>query len=368
MPARAGARQQAFGARRLHRGAAIRPADAMAVAVLPDGFIDRLLPAAQVSGLLLLELATFLSVGSARLPPLQPGGAEGMHEEIEQAREAHPDNRIPQPALAITLNFEVVVEQAGHRQARCPEGIRLVLFIVGIDAVEMDFSQVAVKIGPQDFAAGIEPIAPEAMLHLRFTNAVVVQQQPTGGFSAALVAVDADKLLAQFWGRQQVGIGAGDGLRRKLNRPLTTLELFGDGLQHQLAAGTVVEDPGVVGHAQGVALRVDAPVPLAVLLPEVVLGRRRRRVCGGELAHAGTAADVARHDGDGGLINQQAAFHRGEPAALGLVEQACNPAVKIGEFDGVGHAAEALETFAHRPHVIEIDCDMDRACKSFITA
>jgi hypothetical protein len=94
----------------------------------------------------------------------------------------------------------------------------------------VDFGQVAMEIGPQDFAAGIEPIAPQAVLHFGVADAVVVQPQPAGGLLPALVGVDAHKLLAQLWGRQQVGIGAGDGLRRKLNRPLAALELFGDGL------------------------------------------------------------------------------------------------------------------------------------------
>ena len=36
--------------------------------------------------------------------------------------------------------------------------------IVGIDPVEVDLRQVAVEVGPQDFAAGVEAVAAKAML------------------------------------------------------------------------------------------------------------------------------------------------------------------------------------------------------------
>jgi len=52
-----------------------------------------------------------------------------MHEEIEQAGEAHAHNRIPGAALAVTLHLEIVVEQAGHRQASGLEGIGLGLMV-----------------------------------------------------------------------------------------------------------------------------------------------------------------------------------------------------------------------------------------------
>ena len=51
------------------------------------------------------------------------------------------------------------------------------------------------------------------------------------------------------------------------------MELFGDRCVNNLLAGTRVIHPGVVGHAQGITLGVDAPVALIVLLPEVVFGR-----------------------------------------------------------------------------------------------
>ena len=58
----------------------------------------------------------------------------------------------------------------------------------------------------------------------------VVGGDPAAGMLAALIAVDADELSAQFWGAQQVGIGAGDGFGSELDRPLTALELLNNRL------------------------------------------------------------------------------------------------------------------------------------------
>ena len=78
------------------------------------------------------------------------------------------------------------------------------------------------------------------------------------------------------------------------------------------------------------------------------------------MAHAGAAADVAGHDRYGCFVDQQAALHRGELAALGLAQDLGHPAVEILQLDRVGHAAEALEGFANGSHVGEIHADLDR--------
>ena len=225
----------------------------------------------------------------------------------------------------------------------------------------MNFSQIAVEVGAEDLAAGVEAVAAQAVLQLGGADLGVVGGEPAAGLLAALVAVDADELCAQLWGGQQVGVGAGDGFRSELDRALTALELLNNRLQHRGPVGTVVEDPGVIGHAQRIPFRIDAPVALAVLLPKVLLGSGGRVVVGAELAHAGAAADVAGHDCDGSLIDQQAALHRGELAALGLIEDLGHAAVEVLELHRVGHATEALEGFAHGPHVGEIDADLNRA-------
>ena len=65
-----------------------------------------------------------------------------------------------------------------------------------------------------------------------------------------------------------------------------------------------MKNPGVVGHPQGIPFRIDAPVALTVLLPEVLLGGGGGGVLGIELAHAGTAANIAGHNCHRRLIDQ----------------------------------------------------------------
>ena len=224
------------------------------------------------------------------------------------------------------------------------------------------------EIGPQDFAAGVEAVAVEPVLQFRRADLAVVGGEPAARLLAALVAIDGDEFAAQLRGREQVGVGAGDRLGGELDGPFTALELFGDRFQHRGPIGAAVEHPGVVGHAQGIALGIDAPVALAVLLPEVFLGSGGRLIFGGKLAHASAAADVAGHDRDGGLINQQAAFDRTQLAALGFVENLGDPAIEVLELDRIGHAAKTLEGFAHRPHIGEVNRDLDRPVKAPIAA
>ena len=106
--------EQAFRPCRLHRGAAVRATQAVAIAVLPDCLVDGRFPATQVFRLTPFERKTFFGVGTTCFPPLQPGGAEGMHEKVEQSGEAHANDGIPGPALAIPLDFKLVIEEARH--------------------------------------------------------------------------------------------------------------------------------------------------------------------------------------------------------------------------------------------------------------
>ena len=53
-----------------------------------------------------------------------------------------------------------MVEQTGHRQSRSGKGIPLLLLIVGVKLVQVNLRQIAVKILANDFAAGVEAIAP----------------------------------------------------------------------------------------------------------------------------------------------------------------------------------------------------------------
>ena len=85
MPARGGAGEEALSAGGLHGRAAVGTAQAVAIAVVPNGLVDDLLPAAEVRGLFGFEGAAFFAVGAAGFPPGQPGGAKGMDKEVEQA-------------------------------------------------------------------------------------------------------------------------------------------------------------------------------------------------------------------------------------------------------------------------------------------
>ena len=165
-----------------------------------------------------------------------------------------------------------MIQQAGNRQGRGPKGIGLALVVAGVDLIEMDFRQVAVEIGAENLAAGVQAVAAEAMLELCRGDGPMVGHQPTTGFLLPLIAVDLDELAAQFQGVEQISVGPCDGFRRELDRSFAGVELLGDRRQHHLFAGTCVIHPGVIGHAQGIPLRVDAPVALVILLPEVVLG------------------------------------------------------------------------------------------------
>ena len=83
MPAGGSTGEQALGAGRLHGGAAVGPAQAMAVAVVPHRLVDDLLPAAEVAGFLHLVGQALRRVWPTSLPPLQPGAAKSMHKEIK---------------------------------------------------------------------------------------------------------------------------------------------------------------------------------------------------------------------------------------------------------------------------------------------
>ena len=342
----------------------------MAIAVIPHRFVHDLLPAAQILRFLGLEGAAFLGFRSAGLPPLEPGGAEGVHEEVEQAGEAHAHDRIPGAALAVALHLEAVVQQAGHSQAAGGEGLFLSLVILGVDPVQVDLGQVAVEVGAEDLAAGVEAVATEAVLQLCCADLGVVGGEPAAGFLAALIAIDLDEFGAQFRRAEQISVGAGDRFRSELDGALTGVELLSYRLEHRGAIGARVEHTGVIGHPQRIALGIDAPVAVAVLLPEVLLGAGGGEILGGELAHAGTAADVAGHDRHGGLVDQQAALHRGELPALGLAQDLGHPAVEILQLHRVGHTAETLQRFAHRTHVGQVHADLDRRAgvEALITA
>ena len=114
MPAGGGTGEQALGACGLNGGAAVGAAQSMADEVVPDRLIDDLLPTAQVSGFLLLEVQTFLGVRPASLPPVQPFRAEGMHKKVEQTSEADANDRVPFTALAVALHLKTMVEQTSN--------------------------------------------------------------------------------------------------------------------------------------------------------------------------------------------------------------------------------------------------------------
>ena len=104
---------------------------------------------------------------------------------------------------------------------------------------------------------------------------------------------------------QQVRVRAGNRFRRVLDGPLTALELLGDGLQNGGVIRCLVINPCVIGHPQGVPMRVNPPVAILVLLPQVVLGNSSQLVITTELTHPSAATDVARNDCHGGFVNQQ---------------------------------------------------------------
>ena len=114
MPAGGSTGEQALGACGLDRGAAVWTTQTMAVAVVPDRLIDDLLPAAQVSGFLLLEAKTLLGFRATGFPPAQPFRAEGMDEEVEQTGEADANDRVPFTALAVPLHLKTMVEQTSN--------------------------------------------------------------------------------------------------------------------------------------------------------------------------------------------------------------------------------------------------------------
>ncbi|CAI8155091.1 MAG: Uncharacterised protein [Synechococcus sp. CC9902] len=233
----------------------------------------------------------------------------------------------------------------------------------------MHLRKVAVEISTENLAAGIEAIAAQTMLEFVVADRAMVLNQPATCFLASLIAVDLDELTTELGGAEQIGVGTCDGFRRKLDGAFTGVKLLGHRRMHHLLARTGVVHPGVIRHAQSIALRIDAPVPLVILLPEIVLGRGCDVIIGGELPHAGTSADVAGHDGDGGFVDQQAAFDRGKSPALGFVEKTGDAAVEILQLHRVGHAAEPLEGFADRTHIAEVDVNLDQAAlETFIAA
>ena len=107
----------------------------------------------------------------------------------------------------------------------------------------------------------------------------------------------------------------------------------------------------MVCHAQRITLRINAPVALGILLPEIVFGIGGGAVIGTKLAHASTAANVAGNDGYGRLINQQTALHGAELTALGLIQYLGHPAIEILQFDRISHATKTLKGFTYRPHI-----------------
>ena len=304
MPAGGSTGEQALGASRLHGCAAVGTTQAMTVAVVPDRLIDDLLPTAQVSGFLLLEAQTLLGIRPASLPPAQPFRAEGMDEEVEQTGEADANDRVPFTALAVALHLKTMVEQTSNREGACTEGIGLSFLVAGVDLVEVHLGQIAVEIGAQDLAAGIQAVTAEAVLQLVGADGAMVVGQPTPRFLTTLVAVDLNEFRSQLRGGEQIGIGASDRFGSELDRAFAGVELLGHRCVHNVLAGTGVINAGVVGHPQRITLGVDPPVALLVLLPEVVLGGRSRLVVRSELAHAGAAADVSSHDRDGGFVDQ----------------------------------------------------------------
>ena len=63
-------------------------------------------------------------------------------------------------------------------------------------------------------------------------------------------------------------------------------------------------------------MRVDPPVAILVLLPQVVLGNSSKLVVTTELTHPSASPDIACHDRYGGLVNQQADLNRGQLSAV----------------------------------------------------
>ena len=172
----------------------------------------------------------------------------------------------------------------------------------------MHLGQIAVEIGAQDLAAGIQAVTAEAVLQLVGADGAMVVGQPTPRFLTTLIAVDLNEFRSQLRGGEQIGIGASDRFGSELDRAFAGVELLGHRCVHNVLAGTGVINAGVVGHPQRITLGVDPPVALLVLLPEVVLGGRSGLVVCGELAHAGAATDVSSHDRDGGFVDQKAAL------------------------------------------------------------
>ena len=62
----------------------------------------------------------------------------------------------------------------------------------------MNFRQVAVEIGAENFTTGIQAVAAQPVLQFRTLQARVVQLQPKASLLAALVTVDFYEFLAQF--------------------------------------------------------------------------------------------------------------------------------------------------------------------------
>jgi hypothetical protein len=97
-----------------------------------------------------------------------------MHKKIKQTGKTHTHDGIPGATLAVPFNFEAVIQQAGHSQRPGTKRILLSLVIAGINAIEMDFGKIAVKVTTNDFATWVEAVATQPMFHLIVGNGTVV--------------------------------------------------------------------------------------------------------------------------------------------------------------------------------------------------
>ena len=117
-----------------------------------------------------------------------------MDAEVEQAGEAHPHDGIQLAAALVAGQGKTLVQQRRHREGSGTERLRLPLLIPRVKQVEVHLRQVAVEVGADDLAAGIEAVAAEAVLQFLGAEAGVVEAEPAAGLLSSLVAEDLHKL------------------------------------------------------------------------------------------------------------------------------------------------------------------------------
>ena len=164
MPARRRASQQGLSPCWLHCSHPIRHTQIVLLAIVGDSQANNICPTLQITTLTLNERLTSFVVRTTIHHPPEPFAPESMYEEIKQTSKADTNDWINLTAIPITLDIEFMVQQRSYLQCAGSESIILSFLIVGINCVQVDFSQVAVKVLTDNFTTRVQTIATHTMI------------------------------------------------------------------------------------------------------------------------------------------------------------------------------------------------------------